>query len=89
MEENKKMSYEELEQVAQQLSQQTQQLYARLQQADMTNAFKRLDYLFKVMENHLVFSNKFVEACAKEIEDTMTIPEETKEEQNNDGEGKQ
>jgi hypothetical protein len=89
MEENKKMSYEELEQVAQQLSQQTQQLYVRLQQADMTNAFRRLDYLFKVIENHLMFSMNFVESCAKEIENTITIPEENQEEQNNNGEGKQ
>ena len=37
-----KMSYEELEKVASQLSQQAQQLYARLQQAEMSNMFKRL-----------------------------------------------
>lgn len=80
MEENtkkQKMSYEELEQVASQLSQQTQQLYARLQQAEMSNVFKRLDYLFKVVElREATFSSAFVEACIKEIEATITIPEE-------------
>jgi hypothetical protein len=37
-----KLSYEELENVA-------NNLYARLQQAEMSNMFKRLDYLFKVV----------------------------------------
>lgn len=68
----KKMSYEELEQVAAQLSQQSQQLYARLQQADMTNMFKRLDYLFKVVENGPMFPNEFLDMCATEIQEIIT-----------------
>lgn len=86
MEENKgaqqKMSYEELEQLAAQLSQQSQQLYARLQQADMTNMFKRLDYLFKVVENHNQFPAEFVTTCVAEIMNIMDIQdtEDTKEE---------
>ena len=52
MEENKKkeLSYDELKNVAGQLSQQNQQLNMMLQQANMTNMFKRMDYLFKVLE---------------------------------------
>ena len=46
-----KMSYEQLENVAHQLSEQSRQLYAKLQEANMANMFKRLDYLFKVVEN--------------------------------------
>lgn len=86
MEENKgtqqKMSYEELEQLAAQLSQQSQQLYARLQQADMTNMFKRLDYLFKVVENHNQFPAEFVTTCVTEIMNIMDIQdtEDIKEE---------
>ena len=82
MEENtktQKMSYEELEQVASQLSQQAQQLYARLQQAEMSNIFKRLDLLFKVVENAHAFNEEFVARCVKEIEEIMTIPEEVQE----------
>lgn len=75
-----KMPYEELEQVAAQLSQQSQQLYARLQQADMTNMFKRLDYLFKVVENGPMFSNEFLDMCVAEIQETITpISEEAEE----------
>ena len=46
-----KMSYEQLENVAHQLSEQAKQLYMKLQAANMSNMFKRLDYLFKVVEN--------------------------------------
>lgn len=77
-----KMSYEELEQVAAQLSQQAQQLYARLQQAEMSNMFKRLDLLFKVVKNAHAFNENFVAKCVKEIEEIMTIPEENQENTN-------
>ena len=74
-----KMSYEELEKVASQLSQQAQQLYARLQQAEMSNMFKRLDYLFKVLEMYKMFDDKFVYNCTKEIVEFMTPSDEEKD----------
>jgi hypothetical protein len=68
-----KLSYEELENVA-------NNLYARLQQAEMSNMFKRLDYLFKVVKYSGAFTPAFVENCVAEIEGVLTIPaEETKE----------
>ena len=71
-----KLSYEELENVA-------NNLYARLQQAEMSNMFKRLDYLFKVVKYSGTFTPAFVESCVAEIEEVLTIPavpaEETKE----------
>lgn len=70
-----KMSYEQLENVAHQLSEQAKHLYAKLQEANMTNMFKRLDYLFKVVENAHAFSEEFVTKCVAEIEDLMTVPE--------------
>lgn len=75
----KKYSYEELNNIASQLSQQNQQLYQQLQRANMTNMFKRLDYLFKVIENGAMFSPAFTDKCIKEIEDSMTIEEEIDE----------
>lgn len=73
VQENTKMSYEELERVA-------NNLYIRLQDADMSNMFRRLDYLFKVVEFKDSFTPTFIEKCVKEIEMMMTIPsEETKE----------
>lgn len=73
--ETQKMSYEQLEQVAHQLSEQTRQLYSKLQKSNMENVFKRLDYLFKVVENKNVFSKEFLDNCIKEIEEIITIPE--------------
>lgn len=70
-----KMSYEQLENVAHQLSEQARQLYAELQKANMTNIFKRLDYLFKVVENAHAFSEEFVAKCVAEVEELITVPE--------------
>lgn len=71
-----KMSYEQLENVAHQLSEQSKQLYMKLQAANMTNMFKRLDYLFKVVENGHMFKEDFLNKCISEIEELMTVPEE-------------
>ena len=74
-----KMSYEQLENVAHQLSEQNRQLFAKLQELNMTNMFKRLDYLFKVVENGHMFKQDFLEKCIAEIEELMTVPEEVEE----------
>lgn len=71
-----KMSYEQLENVAHQLSEQNRQLFAKLQELNMTNMFKRLDYLFKVVENGHMFKQDFLEKCIAEIENLMIVPEQ-------------
>lgn len=73
--ENEKMSYEQLENVAHQLSEQVRQLYAKLQEANLENMFRRLDYLFRVVENAHSFSVDFVNKCTSEIESLMTLPD--------------
>ena len=82
MEENKekkKLSYEDLENLCHQLSDQSQTLYRKLQEANMTNMFKRLDYLFAVVENRGAFPEDFVKKTIDEIVSSMTIPEPDKE----------
>ena len=74
-----KMSYEQLENVAHQLSEQNRQLFAKLQELNMANMFKRLDYLFKVVENGHMFKQDFLEKCIADIEEIMTVPEEAEE----------
>ena len=74
--ENRKLSYEELNDMARQLSQQNQQLYAQLQRVNMNNMFRRLDYLFEVVKNGAMFSPEFLDNCIKEIEESLTITEE-------------
>lgn len=71
----KKLSYEELENVCHQLSEQSRRLYQRVQESDLTNMFKRLDYLFAVVENSKCFPNEFTTKCVQEIMDTLTIEE--------------
>lgn len=74
-----KMSYEQLENVAHQLSEQNRQLFAKLQELNMANMFKRLDYLFKVIENGHMFKQDFLEKCIAEVESLMTVPEQEEE----------
>lgn len=74
--EENKFSYEELENFARQLDQQAQSLYRKLQEQQLQNAFQRLNFLFKVIENSVAFDVEFVEKCVKEIQDIMTIPEQ-------------
>jgi len=73
---NEKLSYEQLENIAHQLSEQNKQMYMQLQQMNTTNLFKRLDYLFKVLEYSAFFSKEFIENCTQEIENMITIPKE-------------
>lgn len=85
-EQSKRFTYEQLEQIAGNLSNQVQQLSARLQETNMFNMFKRLDYLFKVLEvaqATTMLDSDFVVKCAKEIEELMTpaTPEEEAKEE--------
>ena len=76
MGENKeKLSYEQLEEVARQMEGQLRQVYAKLQESNMSNLFKRLDFLFKVLETEHMFPLEFVQKCADEIKSILTIPE--------------
>lgn len=79
---NKKPSYEELNNYCMQLYEQNVQLVQKLRQADMENLFKRLDYLFKIIEFKDSFSKEFVKSCTDEIVQGMTpqeAPEVTKD----------
>lgn len=79
----KKLSYEELENVchqlsaqAQQLNNQNQQLKVALNESNLTNLYKRLDYLFEVINrDNAYLSQEFKAKCANEIETLMATPE--------------
>ena len=91
----KKLSYEELENVchqlsaqAQQLNTQNQQLRAALNEANLTNLYKRLDYLFEVINRDNVYlSISFKKKCASEIEELMATPEQTEDTPDTEKEG--
>ena len=63
---------------------QNTQLFYQLQNANMNNMFKRLDYLFKVVENATMFDEAFVEQCTSEIKELMTPPAPETEEETED-----
>lgn len=86
MQRPEKMSYEQLEGVAHQLSEQNRQLFVKLQELNMTNVFKRLDYLFKVIENGHMFEQGFLEKCIAEVESLMTVPEQEEKPETEDKE---
>ena len=83
----KKLSYEELENVAHQMSEQSRSLYAKNQQLakaleenNMNNYFKRLDYLWAIIHSESVYlTEDFKIECGKEFMEMMTSKEEATE----------
>ena len=77
--EQKKLSYEELANAANQLQQQNKFLIEQLQKNQGESFYKRLDYLYKTIELKEVFPEEFTGKCIDEIVSTITIPEEVKQ----------
>jgi hypothetical protein len=75
-----KLSYEQLENIASQLSEQNRQLYSQIQAANLNNMFKRLDYLFEVLSHEKLFPQDFTEKCINEVIELLTIPEKQENE---------
>lgn len=72
-----KLSYEQLNKVCGELSQQNQYLIKKLQENNLSNMFRRLDYLFLVLQHASVIKDsEFVNACIDEIKDAMIVPKE-------------
>lgn len=81
--ESKKLTYDQLNQAAQQISQQAATLYKENQQLKETlnrisiqNGYTELGFKFKVVENSTMFPKEFVERTITEIVDTMTVTNE-------------
>lgn len=80
-----KPSYEDLNNYCMQLLQQNRRLIAQMQKMDMENLFRRLDYLFKVLELRQCFEEDFVKTCSTEIVQGMTPQPEKEEEPEREG----
>ena len=74
-----KYSYEELENICHQLSEQARTLYTQLQEANLSNIYTRLSFLFKVMENAAMFDADFTDKCSNEIVKLMAVEEDDSE----------
>lgn len=78
----KEFTLDEMKNIAHQLQEQLIKTTKELQQSRLEGLYKRLEFLFKVVEFRGVFSNVFFDECVKEIENIMTPQEiETKEEE--------
>lgn len=73
---DKKLSYEQLENVAHQLSEQVKWAKNELDKMYFINSSKRLDYLFKVLEYAPMFDRDFVKLCSVEISESLTLQNE-------------
>lgn len=74
-----KLTYEQLNDACNQLWQQNKQLAVRNRELEQFALNKRLDYLFKVLENSSKFNSDFIVSCTSEIEEAMTIPQDVRE----------
>ena len=72
-----KPTYEQLEQVAMQIQQRLMVAENKLRSIDFT--VMRLTWLFKVIENKEAFTKEFISKSSKEIEELLTLEEETTE----------
>lgn len=73
----KKLSYEDLNNAVMQLVEQNRQLNAKLGEANRMLMFRRLDYLFKCLEFAGVIKDAdFIGACVDEIKAAMAGPQE-------------
>ena len=82
MEENrekKKLTYEQLNEIANQLAQENMKLKQKCQELYMADTIKRLEFLFKVVESTYPFYSDFIDTCAKEIIELMSRVQGNKE----------
>lgn len=82
MEENKekkKLTYEQLNEIANQLMQENTKLKQKCQELYIADTIKRLEFLFKVAESSYPFDKEFRDTCANEIKELMTPAKENNE----------
>lgn len=81
------LNEEELKNALHQVSEQSRQLYLQnqqlaksLEEANLSNFFKRLEWLWRIITTPgLSFDNEFIKKCAAEFESLMAEPTEQKE----------
>jgi hypothetical protein len=69
--EEKKLSYEELNNVCMQLSEQNERMKAHIENLNRQQMFARLEFLFKVLECGASFPVEIFEKTVKEISEIM------------------
>lgn len=72
-----KLSYEQLEGLANQMSQQLRQAKQQLGSMDNMMAIERMKFLFEVVKYESRFDSDFVNMCIEEIQLSLTVPEDS------------
>lgn len=80
MEEKKQKSALTVEEVTKMANQQIQLLYKKLEESNLQNAYRRIDYLFRIVEGN--FSKDIKDKALKEIDEVMFNSLDTKEFEN-------
>lgn len=78
--EKKELSYEELKNIASQLSAQNEQLRGALMDANQDNIIARITLLFKVLDLKASFSETFIQEVVDELEGLLRRPKEENKE---------
>ena len=76
----KKLSYEQLENVAKELMNQVKMYESQLKNNQFNETVARLNYLFKVVELKTEFPTDYTDKAVKEIMSILTMPEDVVEE---------
>ena len=77
----KKLSYEELQNVVYQYENQNKYLQEQLKQLNYAGMIQQMGFMFKVLENPKYFAEEFVTKCAEGIEVMLALPETFKPEE--------
>lgn len=77
MEEKKQKSTLTVEEVTKMANQQIQLLYKKLEESNLQNAYKRIEYLFRIVEGN--FSEEIKNKALKEIDEVLFSSLDTKE----------
>lgn len=67
---------EEVQEIVRTYTRQLGSLIGKLQDLNISNTFKRLEFLFKVLEHSDKFPSDYLDEVTEEIMKIMTIPEE-------------
>lgn len=75
----KALSYDELKNIASQLQQQNAFLIEQLKKTNDESFYKRIDFLFKVIEFNKLFPEEFVQKCVTGLIETITIVDDSEQ----------
>ena len=75
-----KMSYEQLVDILNQIQHENVNLKRALQEQSMENLFMRLNYLVEIVKINAVFPSSFVQECADEIVEIISIKKDKEQE---------